>query len=50
MIEIFKTHCNLPDGSVGEVCKQLSTGWLVCNSQGWWHCESEWIIKNLIKE
>lgn len=47
MIELFKTHCKLPDGSVGEVCKKLKDGWLVCNSSEWWVCEEEWIEKNL---
>lgn len=49
MIEVFETHCKLPDGSIGEVCKKL-TGeeWLVCNAQGWWTCETEWILGNLV--
>jgi hypothetical protein len=50
MIEVFKTQCTLPDGSIGEVCKKLSSGWLVCNNKGWWHCESEWILQNILEE
>jgi hypothetical protein len=49
MIEVFKTHCKLPDGSIGEVCKQLVEGWLVCNSNGWWQCDSDWILENKIE-
>lgn len=49
MIKIFKTHCKLPDGTIGEVCKKLSSGWLVCNAQGWWRCETEWIEHNFIE-
>lgn len=41
MIEVFKTHCKLSDGTVGEVCKQLN--------QGWWECESNWILENIIE-
>lgn len=49
IIEVFKTHCKLPDGTTGEVCKQLKQGWLVCNSLGWWECESNWILENIIE-
>ena len=50
MIEAFKTHCRLPDGSIGEVCKKITSGWLVCNKKGWWNCDSKWILENLINE
>ncbi len=47
MIKVFETHCLLPDGTIGEVCKKLVKGWLVCNNSGWWHCSDEWILENL---
>jgi len=50
MIEAFKTHCRLPDGSIGEVCKKITSGWLVCNKKGWWNCDSKWILENLINK
>lgn len=50
MIELFKTHCRLPDKSIGEVCKRITVdgvpAWLVCNGSGWWHCDDEWILNN----
>ncbi len=26
MIKVFETHCLLPDGTIGEVCKKLVKG------------------------
>jgi len=49
-IQVFKTHCKLPDGSVGEICKKMSTGWLVCNPLNWWICDTDWILENKIDE
>jgi len=48
MIKVFETRCMLPDGTIGEVCAELKNGWLVCNAYGWWHCEKEWILKNIV--
>lgn len=50
IIKEFETHCILPDGTEGEVCAKLRNGWLVCNRYGWWHCEKEWILKNIVGE
>jgi hypothetical protein len=49
LIELFKTHCKLPDGSIGEVCKKMKNELLVCNSGGWWLCEESWVLENLIE-
>jgi hypothetical protein len=50
MIEVFKTHCILPDETIGEVCKKLKNdNWLVCNNKNWWECSSEWIKENVVK-
>lgn len=47
-IIVFKTHCLLPDGSKGEVCKKgIGNVWLVCNNKDWWGCETEYILNNL---
>lgn len=50
MIRMFKTHCKLPDGTVGEVCKKFKKDeYLVCNNSGWWACEKDWILNNEVK-
>ena len=47
MIELFKTYCQLPNESIGEVCKKLiDNKWLVCNTTGWWICDTTWILEN----
>ena len=48
--KILGSYCKLQDGSIGEVCKELKKGWLVCNSNGWWHCTTEWIKENKVEE
>lgn len=30
LVEIFKAHCKMLDGTIGEVCKRISNAWLVC--------------------
>ena len=48
---ILGSHCKLQDGSIGEVCKYLKNdSWLVCNSNSWWCCTTEWIQNNKVKE
>lgn len=49
MIKLFETHCRLPDGSIGEVCKIVGDTILVCNKGGWWKCKKQWVEENIVQ-
>lgn len=36
MIKVFETHCLLPDGTIGEVCKKLVKGGGTVVMNGYW--------------